>query len=83
MSVREEVPVLAFKDDLISQDERMDEVSGLSLPVCNLRILHGTSDMGLSHGDTKWFWALSSADAGSAKDSAMPMGLGGQSLDHW
>ena len=62
VSVCEEVPVLAFKKDLISQDERTDEVSELSLPMCNLRILHGNSDMGLSHGDTKWFCLLSSAD---------------------
>ena len=83
VSVCEEVPVLAFKDDLISQDERTGEVSGFSLLMCNLRILHGNSDMGLSYGDTKWFCVLSSADAGGANDSDMATGLGGQSLDHW
>ena len=83
VSVREEVPVLAFKYDLISQDERTDEVSGLSWPMCDLRIIHGNSDMGLSHGDTKWFCLLSSADAGGANDSDMTTGLGGQSPDHW
>ena len=62
--VREEVPVLTFKYDLISQDEWTDDVSGLSWPMCNLRILHGNSDMRLSHGDTKWFCLLSSTDAG-------------------
>ena len=46
VSVREEVPVLAFKDDLISKDERTDEVLRLSLPMCNMRIHHGTSEMG-------------------------------------
>ena len=61
----------------------MDEVSGLSWPMCYLRILHGNSDMGLSHGDTKWFCLLSSADVGGANDSDMTTGLGGKSLDHW
>ena len=36
--------MLAFKDNLIFQDERTDEVSGLSLPMCNLRIHRGTLD---------------------------------------
>ena len=83
MSVHEEVHVLAFTDDLISKDERTDGVSGLSLPMCNLRIHRGASDMGLSHGDMRWFCLLSSAAAGSAKDGALAVELDGQSLDHW
>ena len=31
-----DVPVLAFKTDVISRNERTVGVSGLSLPVCNL-----------------------------------------------
>ena len=71
------------QDELFSQDERTDEVSGLSLPICGLLIHRGTSDMGLSHGDTRWFCLLSSAAAGSVKDGSLTIGLDGQGLDHW
>ena len=47
--------VRRIKDKLISQDIRMDEVSVLPWPICDPPIHHGTSDMGLSQGDTKWF----------------------------
>ena len=56
---------------MFSQDDRTDKVSGLSLPICGLLIPRGTSDMGLSYGDTRWFCLLSSAAAGSAKDGAL------------
>ena len=52
--------------------------------MCNLRIQCGASNMTkLTHGDVSWLCLLSSADAGTAEDSAISMGLGGQSLDHW
>ena len=72
-----------IRDELFSQDERTDEVSGFSLPMCGLLIHRGTSDMGLSHGDTRWFCLLSSAAAGSAMDRAFAVGVDGQCLDHW
>ena len=76
VSVCEEVPVLAFKYDLISQDERTDEVSGLSCVICGFCMV-------IRIGDTRWFCLLSSADAGGANDSDMTTGLGGESPDHW
>ena len=39
--------------------------------------------MTLSRDGMAWLCLLSSADAGTAENSAMSMGLGGQSLDHW
>ena len=75
--------MLAFTEDLISRDERTDGVSGLSLPMCNLWIQRDASDMRLSPGDMTWLCLLCSADAGTLEESAMSMGLGGQSLDHW
>ena len=72
-----------IKDELFSQDERTDEVSGCSLPMGGLLIHRGASDMGLSHDDTRWFCLLSSAAAGSAMDGALAVGLDGQGLDHW
>ena len=41
------------------------------------------SDMGLSHGDMKWFCLLYSAGAGSVDNGTMAMGLDSQGLDHW
>ena len=75
--------VRRIKDKLISQDIRMDEVSVLPWPICDPPIYRGTSDMGLSQGDTKWFCLLSSADAGSVDNGTMVRRLGGQGLDHW
>ena len=72
-----------INDELFSKDDRTEEVSGLSLPICGLLIHRGTSDVGLSYGDTRWFCLLSSAAAGSAKDGAFAVGLDGQGLDHW
>ena len=56
--------VRRIKDELNSQDKRMDEVSVLLWPICDPPIHYGTSDMGLSQSDTKWFCLLYSADAG-------------------
>ena len=57
--------VRRIKDELISEDKRMDEVSVFPLPIYDPPIHSGTLDMGLSHGDTKWFCLLYSAGAGS------------------
>ena len=61
----------------------MDEVSVLPWPICDPPIHHGTSDNGLSQGDTKWFCLLYSADAGSVAHGTMVRGLGSQGLDYW
>ena len=82
VSVRVEVPVLAFKKDVISRNGRTVGVSGLSLPVCNLRFRSGASNMTLSRDGMAWLCLLSSPDAGTGENGAMSMGLGGQSMDH-
>ena len=61
----------------------MDEVSVLPWPIYVPPIHRGTSDMGVSQGDMKWFWLLSSADAGSVDSGTMARRLSGQGLDHW
>ena len=68
--------------ELISQDIQM-EVSVLPWPIWDPPIHHGTSDMGLSQGDTKLFCLLSSTDAGCVDSGTMARRLGGQGLDHW
>ena len=75
--------VRRIKDKLISQDIQMDEVSVLPWPICDPLIHRGTSDMGLSQGDTEWFCLLSSADVGSVDSGTMARRLSGQGLDHW
>ena len=42
--------VRRIKDELISQDKRMDEVSVLPWPICDPPIHNGTSDNGLLPG---------------------------------
>ena len=74
--------VQRIKDELISQDKWMDEVSVLPWPMCDPSIHHGTLDNGLSQGDTIWFCFLYSVDAGSVAHGTMARGLGGQGLDH-
>ena len=90
-SVHEEVPVVAlqvFTDEgvplvplVIDQDaRRIRDVSVLPLPIFDPPIHSGTSDMGLSHGDTEWFCLLYSDGAASVDNGTMAMGLGGQGL---
>ena len=74
-----DVPMLAFKTDVIS---RTVGVSGLSLPVCNLQFRSGASNMTLSREGMMWLCLLSSADARTGDNGAMSMELGGQGLDH-
>ena len=83
VSVRGEVPVLACTEDLDSRNGRTDRVSELSLPMCNPQIQCGASNGTLLCADVAWLCLLSSANAGTVEDSAMSLGLGGQSLDHW
>ena len=68
--------MLAFTEDLISKDKRTDEISALSLPMCNLRIQCDASDVRLSCGDMTWLCLLSSADAETVEDRAMSTGFG-------
>ena len=75
--------VRRIEDELISQDKRMEEILVLPWPICDPPIHNGTSDNGLSPGDTEWFCLLYSADAGSVAHGTMARGLGGQGLDHW
>ena len=58
-----------LKDELVSQDKRMVEVLVLTRTICDPPIHHGTSDNGLSQGDTKWFCRLYFADAGPGDDA--------------
>ena len=45
-------PVRRVMDRLVSKNERMDEVSVLSWPICDPPIHIGDGGVGLSHGDT-------------------------------
>ena len=72
-----------IRDELISQDKQMEEVSVLPLSICDPPIHSATSDMGLSHGDMKGFCLLYPDGAGSVDNGTMVMGLGGQGLVHW
>ena len=73
--------VRLIKDGLVCKDKWIDEVSVLSLPIYDPPIPSGTSDMGLSHGGTKWFCLLYSAGAGSVDNGTVAIGLDGQGLD--
>ena len=53
------------------------------MPVCNLRVRSGASNMTLLREGMTRLCLLSSTDAGTEENGVMSMELGGQSLDHW
>ena len=74
------------QDKLVSQDKRKNTVLVPTWPICDPLIHHGTSDNGLSQGDTTWFCLLYSADAESVANGSMrpePGSLARSRLGPW
>ena len=69
--------------ELALTDSWIDEVSVLSLDICDLSIHRDTLDVGISDGDTEWLCLLYFASSGSAWNNSVAARLDCKGLDHW
>ena len=76
-------PVRRIMNMMVDKDNRMDEVSVLSWPICDPPIHIGVRDADLSHGDTERVCLLYPAGARCVNNGTVAIALDSQRLDHW
>ena len=70
-------------DELALMDRRIDEVSVLSLEICDPSVHSDALDIVISDGDTEWLCLLHFARSGNAWNNSVADRLGCRGLDHW
>ena len=68
---------------MVGKDNRRDEVSVLSWPICDPPIHIGDEDADLSHGDMERVCLMYPAGARRVNNGTVAIALDGQRLDHW
>ena len=64
-------------------DSRIDEVSVLSLKICDPSVHSDDLDIGISDGDTEWLCLLHFASSGNAWNNSVAARVDCRGLDHW
>ena len=70
-------------NELALMDSLIDEVSVLSLEICDPSIHSDTLDVGISDGDREWLCLLYFTSSGSGWDNSVAARLDCTGLDHW